>query len=296
MLAIYVIWGSTYLAIRYAVQTIPPFLMAGARFAIAGGLLYFWRRSAGDPAPSRREWRGAGIAGVLLLTLGNGGVAWAEQRLASGLAALLIGTTPLWLVLLDWLRPGGVRPGRLAVLGLLVGFGGIILLIGPGQTGGGQVDLIGAAAVVVATVAWAIGSIYGRGAIFPASPLMGTASEMLAGSAGLLLAGTLSGEWGRLNLAGIAPSSLIGVAYLIVFGSLIAFSAYVWLLRVAPLSLVSTYAYVNPVVAVFLGGLIAHEPLGLRTLIAAGIILGSLVITNLARRAGGKRVARSEAT
>jgi drug/metabolite transporter (DMT)-like permease len=285
MLAIYIIWGSTYLAIRFAVATIPPFLMGATRFLVAGGLLYLFRRSRGDPVPSQREWRGAGIAGLFLLTLGNGGVAWAEQRIPSGAAALLIGTTPLWFVLLDWLRPGGKWPGWPVLLSVLVGFAGIILLVGPGQlSGSAQLDLIGTAAVIFATVAWAAGSIYGRSAVFPASPLMGTAAEMLVGGMGLLVLGTMTGEWSRLNLSQVAPSSLWGLAYLIVFGSWVAFSAYVWLLRVAPTPLVATYAYVNPVVAVFLGSVIANEPLYPRTLLAAAIIIGSVILTTLARR------------
>ncbi len=297
LIVVYIIWGSTYLAIRYAVATIPPFLMAGVRFLIAGGALYLARRAAGDPVPSRRETRNASIVGFFLLTLGNGGVAWAEQRVASGLAAMLIGATPLWFVLLDWLipwrligHPAGVRPTLPALLSVLVGFGGVVLLMGPLPGGGGlAVDPLGAVALIFATLAWAAGSLYGRGAVFPRSPLMGTAVEMLAGSAGLLVIGTVTGEWAALDLSRIAPSSLLGVAYLIVFGSLVAFSAYVWLLRSAPVSLVATYAYVTPVVAIFLGNLFLGEPLGPRTLIAAAIIIGSVVLTNLARRATAAR-------
>jgi drug/metabolite transporter (DMT)-like permease len=289
MISVYIAWGSTYLAIRFAVQTMPPFLMAGTRFLIAGVILYVWRRERGDPAPSKREWRSAAIIGTLLLVGGNGGVVWAEQRVVSGVAALLVGSAPLWMILVDSLRPGGKRPGWAAIAGVLIGFGGIALLVGPGEiTGGAQrVDSVGAMILILAALSWSIGSLYSREATLPSSPLVGTGMEMLAGGAGLLILGTLTGEWGRLNLAGISAQSLWGFAYLIVFGSWVGFGAYTWLLRVAPISFVSTYAYVNPVVAVVMGYLLAAEPLTPLTLVATAVIVGSVALTKVAQ--SGKR-------
>jgi drug/metabolite transporter (DMT)-like permease len=281
LLAVYIIWGSTYLAIRFAVETMPPFLMAGSRFLIAGTLLYAWRRARGDSAPTRLEWRSAAIVGILLLAGGNGGVVWAEQRVISGVAALLIGTTPLWMTLMDALWPGGRRPDRRAIAGVVIGFAGIVVLIGPAQFAGStqRIDLPGAVMVIVAAVIWAGGSLYGRKAALPASPLLGTGMEMLAGGAALVLMGVVSGELGRLTLDEISTPSLLGWAYLIVAGSWGGFAAYTWLLRVAPTPLVSPYAYVNPVVAVLLGYLLAGEPLTPRVLFAAAIIVGSVALT-----------------
>jgi drug/metabolite transporter (DMT)-like permease len=285
MLAIYVIWGSTYLAIRYAVESLPPFLMAGTRFLCAGAVMYAWRRASGDAAPSGREWRSAAIVGALLLVGGNGGVSWAAQRVASSVSSLLVSTLPLWMVLIDALRPGGQRPGWQTMVGVLVGFAGVVVLIRPAQSSGGvgNVDLLGAAALILAAFLWSIGSLYSRTATLPASPLLATGAEMLTGGAGLCLLGTLSGQWGQLDWALVSARSLWGVAYLIVFGSLVAFSAYTWLLRVAPTPLVSTYAYVNPLVAILLGHFMAGEVLTARILIAAAVIVGSVALVTAAR-------------
>ncbi|MEW6178636.1 MAG: EamA family transporter [Chloroflexota bacterium] len=288
MLSIYVVWGSTYLAIQFAVETIPPFLMAATRNFTAGVILYTWRRLAGDPRPSLLHWRSAAIIGLLLLTGGNGLVSWAEQLVPSGVTSLLVGSVPLWIMLVDlvsgYYRQGGSRPGVLAVMGLVAGFGGIALLVGPGQLSGtGQVNLIGAGALLLGSLLWALGSVYNRGAKLPASPLLGTGMEMLAGGLGLFVVGTLAGEWPEVNLAGISSSSLFGLLYLIFFGSLVGFASYTWLLRVAPITLVSTYAYVNPVVALFLGALIASEVITGRMIIAALIILGSVALITITR-------------
>jgi drug/metabolite transporter (DMT)-like permease len=297
MLAVYVVWGSTYLAIRFAVETMPPFLMAGVRFLIPGALLYIWQRRVGAPPPTRAEWRSAAIVGGFLLVGGNGMVVWAEQRVVSGVAALLVGSAPLWMVLLDMLRPGGRRPGGLAALGVLVGFAGITLLVGPAQLFGGTegVDLLGAGALTLAAFSWAIGSLYSRGAQLPDSPLLGTGMEMLAGSLGLFALGTLTGDWARLDLAGIDARSVWSLLYLIIFGSLVGFAAYTWLLRVAPTTLVSTYAYVNPVVAIFMGNWLAGEPLTPRILLATAIIVGSVALITLKQpvRAKSRTVERT---
>jgi drug/metabolite transporter (DMT)-like permease len=280
LFVLYVVWGSTYLAIRFAVEGLPPFLMAGARFLLAGTVLYTWRRARGDAVPVGREWRSAAVVGLLLLVGGNGGVSWAEQRIPSGVASLLVGTLPLWMVLLDVLRPGGRRPGWRAVVGVLAGFVGVVVLIGPAESTAGaeMIDQAGVAAVLLGALLWSVGSLYSRDAPLPSSPLMATSAEMLTGGAGLFVVGTLSGEWGRLNLEAVPARSWWGLIYLIIFGSLVAFTAYTWLLRVAPTPLVSTYAYVNPLVAVFLGHFLAGESLTLRVLIAAVAIVGSVAL------------------
>ena len=290
LIAIYIVWGSTYLAIRFAVETMPPFLTGGFRFLIAGGVLYIFRRLRGDKAPLRLEWRSAAIVGLFLLVGGNGGVMWAEQRVTSGIAALLIASVPLWIALLDSLRPGGRRPDRWVIVGVLAGFAGILILIGPAQLIGieGQVDLVGAVVLLLAALSWAAGSLYNREAKLPASPLLGTGMEMLVGSLGLFILGTVTGEWSQMELTSFSTRSLIGFAYLVVFGSWVGFASYVWLLRVAPTMLVSTYAYVNPLVAILLGSLLAGEALTIRIVLAAMIILGSVVLITLTNPATSK--------
>jgi drug/metabolite transporter (DMT)-like permease len=285
MIAVYIVWGSTYLAIRYAVETIPPFLMAAVRFLIAGCILYIWRRLAGDAPPTRIQWRSAAIIGLFLLLGGNGGVVWAEQRVASGIAALIVGSAPLFMVLIDALRPGGHRPNWQTGSGVLIGFLGITLLIAPSQLAGNHLELdnVGVSVLILASVFWAVGSLYNRSAQLPGSPLLGTGMEMLAGSAGLFVVGTLTGEWSRLNLATISPASLWGLLYLITGGALVGFAAYTWLLRVAPTPLVATYAYVNPLIAILLGSLVAKEALTPRLLIAALVIISSVAIINTGR-------------
>jgi drug/metabolite transporter (DMT)-like permease len=292
MLAVYIVWGSTYLAIRFAIETLPPFLMASSRFLIAGSILYAFRRLRGDAAPTRVEWRSAVIVGVLLLVGGNGGVVWAEQFVESGVAALLVGSAPLWMVLLDALRPGQAylakrstdkRSRWLTTAGVVLGFLGIGLLVSPSSLTGlaGEIDMLGAVVLTMAAFLWATGSLYSRGAQLPSSPLLGTGMEMLTGGAGLLLLGTLTGEWVQVNLSTVTTRSLLSLGYLVIFGSLVGFAAYTWLLRVAPTALVSTYAYVNPLVAILLGNLLAQEPLTARVLIATTVILGAVAVITL---------------
>ena len=283
LITVYIVWGSTYLAIRFAIETIPPFLMAAARFTIAGLILYTWRRLAGDSRPCRREWISAGIIGLLLLLVGNGGVTWAEQTVNSGIVALLIGTVPLWVVLVDALRPGGRWPGWQGLAGVLLGVGGIFILVNPWGAGSSvRLDLAGTIVVLLASASWAIGSVYSRSARLPKSPLMGTGLEMLVGGGALLLLGTLTGEWSQISWAAISTKSILGLAYLIVFGSLIGYASYTWLLRVAPTSLVSTYAYVNPLIAILMGNLLAQEPVTPQVIFAAAAIIGAVVLINLA--------------
>ena len=291
--AIYLIWGSTYLAIRFAIETLPPFLMAGARFLISGVLLYAWSRARGAERPARIHWKATAIIGGLLLLGGNGGVVWAEQHVPSGLAALLVATLPVWMVTMEWAR-GGLRPTAGVIAGLLLGMGGIGLLVGPGEfAGGAGADTVGAIVLVFASISWAAGSIYSRGVSLPKSPLLTTGMEMLAGGALLVLAGVLTGELGSVDLAAASTKSWLSLLYLILFGSLIGFTAYIWLLKVSTPAKVSTYAYVNPVVAVLLGWAFAGEPLSLRTVIAAGVIIAGVAMISIART-GTRDVASTE--
>jgi drug/metabolite transporter (DMT)-like permease len=285
LMTVYIVWGSTYLAIRFAVETMPPFLMAGVRFLVAGLILYTWRRLAGDRPAVKIEWRSAAIIGFFLLVGGNGSVVWAEQHVPSGIAALIVGSAPLWMVTLDAIRPGGRRPSGRTILGVLIGFAGIVVLIGPGQfSGSGGIDSLGVAALLLAAFMWAVGSLYSRHAPLPGSPLLGTGMEMLAGGGMLLLLGTLAGEWQQVDLQAISTQSWLGLLYLILFGSLLGFAAYTWLLRVAPTPLVSTYAYVNPLIAILLGSLLADETLTLRIVISALVIVSSVALINTSGR------------
>jgi drug/metabolite transporter (DMT)-like permease len=265
----------------------PPLLMAGARFLLAGGLLYAVARRldrSGVP-PGRRQWAAALLTGALLLGVGNGGVSWAQQTVPSGVAALVIATIPLWVVVLDRLFFGARLTWR-AVLGVAVGFAGVAVLVNPAAPG--AVDPAGGLLLVVAAAAWAWGTLLSRGQTQTA-PLVAAGMQMLAGGSLLVLAGIATGELGDLDLAAISARSLAGFVYLILFGSLLAFSAYVWVLRNARTSLVATYAYVNPIVAVALGWLVLDEGVGLRVLAAGGIIVASVALIVSAPPAPARR-------
>lgn len=283
--AVYLIWGSTYLAIRIAIETLPPFLMAAARFACAGSILYAWARLRGAPRPAPAAWRATGIIGGLLLLGGNGSVVWAEQSVPSGIAALMVAGVPLWMVLFDWMAPGGARPAPRTMVGLLLGLAGLAILVGPSALrGAGPVDPIGAAVLVVGSVSWAAGSIYARHARLPDRPLLTTGMQMLVGALFLAVASVLLGEPGRVAWGGVSARSALALLYLVVFGAIVAYSAYVWLLRNATAARVSTYAFVNPLVAVLLGWGLANEPLTAQTFTAAAVIvLGVALITLPAR-------------
>lgn len=277
--AVYIIWGSTYLAIRVAIETIPPFIMAGSRFFLAGAIVYVWSAARGTPSPSRAHWLTALIVGGLLLAAGNGAVTWSEQEVPSGLAALVVATIPIWMVLLDALRPGGTRPTRFTILGVAIGFLGIALLFGPTNlraTAG--IRPISMIVLFCAPLAWAIGSLYSRGAPKPRAPLQGIGMQMLCGGALLLLAATVTGQWGEFTLDSVSPASAVSFLYLIIFGSIIAYSAYIWLLSATTPAKVSTYAYVNPIIAVLLGWSIADEPITLSMLAAMTVILFSVTL------------------
>ncbi len=282
--AVYIIWGSTYLAIRVAITTLPPFLMAGVRFTIAGTLLFLWSRRRGAALPSAAEWRGGALIGALLLLFGNGALVWSEQRVASGLAALFVAVVPLWTALLEWLRHSR-RPGPRTVAGLVLGLGGVALLAAPGHVAGGAaIDPVGAMALLFGSVAWSLGSVLSRGATLPPSPPMSAGVQMLGGGAGLLLLALVTGEPAALSVGAVSATSLVAFGYLIVFGSLVGFSAFAWLLRVEPATRVATYAYVNPAVAMVLGWAVLGEPLTPRSLVAAAVIVGGVILITNERR------------
>ena len=283
--AVYLVWGSTYLAIRFAVETLPPLLMAGARFVLAGAILLTWARlREGQGWPTRREWTTGLVSGTFLLLGGNGGVVWAEQRVPSGIAALLVAVVPLWMVLLDWLRPGGHRPRVAVFAGVGLGLVGLGLLVGPAaiRDGSGS-DAVGAAVLMFASLSWAIGSLYVKSAPRASSGTIGAGAQMLAGGLVLLLAGAIAREPSRLDLAHASARSLLGFAYLVTFGSLIGFTAYLYLLGHTTAAKAATYAYVNPVVAVLLGWAIGHESVTRRTILAAAIILAGVAIITIVR-------------
>lgn len=277
--AVYVFWGMTYLAMRVAVEEIPPYLMAGGRFVLAGGVLYAWARRRGDPAPALQQWRAAAVVGGFLLLGGNASVAWAEQRVPSGLAALLVGVMPIWMVSLEWLHRGS-RPSKQVVAGLLLGAVGVGLLVLP-QDGGNGMDLLGAAVLILAAASWAWGSVISKSAPLPTSPFLATSMEMIAGGVLCLLIGALSGELREFSFPAVSARAALAWLYLVVFGSLVAFTAYIWLLGVTSIAKVGTYAYVNPVVAVLLGWAVLGEPVTLRTVLAATVILLGVALVNV---------------
>jgi len=277
--AVYVIWGSTYLAIAVGIESFPPLLLPASRHLIAGLVLYPLLRWKTGIRPTPAQWRTAVITGLLLLLIGNGGVCLAERTVPSGVAALLVALVSFWMVLLDWLRPGGLRPVPRVIASLILGFGGLVLLVGPAHLGGSErVDPTGAGILFLASFAWACGSIYSKHNDLPSSPLLGVAMQSLAGGTGLWIAGLAAGEGRQLHLAAITPRSWLALAYLIVFGSGIGFTAYVYLLKKSSAARVGTYAFVNPVVALFLGWLGASEAITLRTALAAAVILTAVLL------------------
>ena len=290
---VYVVWGSTYLAIRYAIgagtgqRGLPPLLMGGVRFWLAGAVMFALtaRRPAADGEPDpigRRQWVACGLVGVALLLGGNGLVMLAERHVDSGIAAVVIAVVPIWTALMGLLL-GGERLPRIGVLGLVVGFLGAAVLANP--TGADRLHPGGIAMLVAATLSWSAGSYYARGAPLPRRPLVMTSMEMMTGGAALFLVGTVAGEFGDLDLGAVGWTAWAAAGYLVVFGSMVAFTAYAWLLRNAPLSLVTTYAYVNPAVAVLLGALFLNERLTGRAMVASALILVGVALVVSARPA-----------
>ncbi len=287
--SIYIIWGSTYLAIRFSIETIPPFLMAAARFLIGGALFYAWARLRGARRPSLVNWKSAGAVGLLLLFGGNGGVVWAEQTVPSGLVAVLVATVPLWIVLIESLR--GERPTKGVLAGIAIGFGGMILLVGQAGFSAAGSNIIGELIVIGATLSWATGSLYSRKAKLPASSQLSTSMQMLVAGVVFIVASFATNEWSGFNPFNVSVSSALSVVYLTVFGSLIALTAYLWLLRTTTPARVSTYAYINPVVAVVLGWEFDSETVSPATILSAAIIISSVVIINTFRTAKTARKA-----
>lgn len=285
--AVYVLWGSTYLGIRFSIETLPPFLTQGVRFALAGVVMYAWARWRGAAVPTRREWGGSAITGGLLFLGGTGAVVWAEHFIPSGVAALIVATEPISFVLMEAMRRRRM-PRGFVFAGLALGLAGLAILVGPGSILGSERFHLGATAVlVVGTFAWAGGSLFSRGSRLPASPVMATATTLLCGGATLAALGLAVGELSRFDPAAVSARSVLATVYLFLFGSIVGFSAYLWLLRVASASRVSTYAYVNPIVAVILGWALAGESLTPRVLVAAIVIVGAVA---LIIRFGGEEV------
>jgi len=275
---VYVVWGSTYLAMRIGVESFPPLMLAGARHLIAGLILYPLMRRHSSERPTAQQWRTAFITGVLLL-VANGAVCVAEKTVPSGVTALLVATVSLWLVLLDWIRPGGSRPAARVIFGLILGFAGMALLVGPAHLGGSErIDPIGAAILVIASLAWAGGSLYSKHGTLPKSPLLGVSMQALCGGVVLWLLALFTGEIRAFHFAAITTRSWLALGYLIVFGSMIGFSSYIYILKNSTAARVSTYAFVNPVVALFLGWLIASEQITMRTIAASVVILTAVLL------------------
>ena len=291
LVTIYLVWGSTYLAIRVAVETIPPFLMAGVRFLVAGSLLTAWIALTGGFRATPRQWFDNAMIGALLLLGGNGMVAWAEQTVPSGIATLIISVSPLFIVLLDWLvlvvgkdETRGTRPTAATFVGLALGFVGLMLLVGPDLSqSAGRLDPWRVGGLVLACLSWGAGSIYIRYARQPAAPFTGAAIQQLTGGVWLVIVSLALREPWHFELAAVSRRSLIALGYLVVAGSLVGFTTFAWLLKHGTPAKVSTYAYVNPVVAVFLGWLILHEPVSPRIFVAAGVIIAGVAIITVAK-------------
>jgi drug/metabolite transporter (DMT)-like permease len=277
--AIYLIWGSTYLAISIGIQSFPPLVLSAARHLTAGLILFPLLRWKTGIRPTPSQWRTAGITGLLLILMGNGGVCLSERTVPTGVAALIVALVSFWMVLLDWLRPGGLRPVPRVVASLILGFGGLAVLVGPAHLGGSQrVDLMGAGILVVSSFSWACGSIYSKHNDLPSSPMLSVAMQSLVGGTALWIASLLSGEVRDLHLAAISAHSWMALAYLIVFGSGAGFTAYVYLLKKTSAARVGTYPFVNPVVALVLGWVWAGEKITLRTGVAAAVILTAVLL------------------
>ncbi len=293
--AVYFIWGSTYLATRFAVEAMPPFLMGSSRMLLAGGLLYGFARLRGAQSPTRGELRSAALSGVLMLGFGNGAVVWSIQFVPSGIVALIVACVPLWMVLADWLRPKGSRPRAPVVLGVVLGLVGILLLVGPRIfVGVSDIHPVGVVALLLGSMSWAIGSLFTRHQEKPRSALISIALQMSAAGVAFLIAAILFGDFPRFSVENLTTKGIVSWVYLVLGGSLVAYTAYVYLLGVVTPAQAATYAYVNPVIAVALGAMFAAEPLTVRTLVAAAVILSGVAIitTSSGRGATASQQAR----
>jgi drug/metabolite transporter (DMT)-like permease len=281
------VWGSTYLFIRFAVAAMPPLLMAGVRMLLAGGAMLAWMLARGLPPPRAREW-GWGVAlGALFFLCGNGSVVWSEQSVPSGLVALAVATVPLWVVLFQWLFRFGPAPVPMALFGIVLGFAGLVVLVRPGGSGAGGWNALTTAVMLVGPMAWAMGTLLARRVSQPASPFAAAALQMIGGGALLLATAGATGEFARFSWNSLTPLAVGSVLYLVVAGSVVAYSAYVWLLRHQPPATVATYAYVNPLVAVVLGWAFAGEQIGPRVLVSALFIVTAVAM--ITRTAGRPR-------
>jgi drug/metabolite transporter (DMT)-like permease len=274
---VYLVWGSTYLGIAWAIESMPPMLMAAARFLLAGSVMYAWARLTGNERTTFAQWRWAALFGVLFFLIGNGAVVWVEQKLPTGLTALIVAMVSVWTALLEWFRPGGTRPSGMVLTGIGLGFLGVALLVLPGR-GTGSVDPAGVGLLMCSTLAWAAASVLSREADLPKSTALVAGMEMLCGGVWLLLVSLATGEWPRLDLAAVTTRSWLAFGYLALIGSLVTFTAFAWLLKVTTPSKVSTAGYVNPMVAVFLGWALAGERLTAGTLLASAVIVASVVL------------------
>lgn len=290
--AVYLIWGTTYFVLGEVVHEVPPLFMTSIRFVVAGTLLYAWRRSRGAAHPTRENWIASAWIGALLLLGGYGLTSWAQQRVPSGLTALLVAISPLNMVLIDWLRPGGKRPHGAVFAGLTLGLAGMVLLVGPARLEAAKdADLVSTLACLGASLCWSTGSVLGRQARQSSDVFLAAAMQMLVGAVLLLAASAATGEFARIDARVLAPATLGGWLYLTIAGSLVAFSAYIYLLKVSTPARVSTYAYVNPAVAVFVGWAFGGERVTPRVLTAAALLLGGVaLITAWKSRAVGTRL------
>jgi drug/metabolite transporter (DMT)-like permease len=282
--AVYIVWGSTYLFIKYAIETMPPFLMGAGRFLLAGILLYALARWRGAPGATLGDWKSAAVTGVLMLGVGNGAVMWAELSVPTGIVALIVSSVPIWVVMMDWLRPGGRRPRLSVFIGLALGLIGMVILIGPKAIiGQGHIDEVGALVLLIGSLSWALGTILRKRSSRSGSPLVFSAMQMLSAGAAMVIMSVAMGEPGRFSLAAVTLQSWLSFAYLAIAGSIIGYTAYIYLLNVVSAAKAATYAYVNPIIAVLLGWAFINEPIGARTLAAATVILAGVAIITMAQ-------------
>ena len=282
LMTVYILWGGTYLAMKVAIETLPPFTMAGIRFLIAGAIMYIWQVARGVKKPQKRHWKNAAIVGGTMLLGGNGSIVWAEQFVSSGIAAIIFATVPFWVMLLSWLWQGGKRPNGMVLGGVVLGLIGIFLLVNnsAGELSNTSPQWGGYIALVVATLFWAGGTLYSRVAKLPSAIFMSIALQMVTGGFLCLLFGVITGEGAHFHLTLVSMRSVFALGYLILFGSIIGFSAYIWLLKVADPTLVTTNTYVNPVVAVILGWMLAGEQMTSHDALAALFIVLSVIIVH----------------